>query len=38
MGKRCYAIGIPEKTETLYSIFDEIFPDVNSLEDWLKTK
>jgi hypothetical protein len=38
MGKRCYAMGIPEKTETLYSIFDEIFPDVNSLEDWLKTK
>src|SRR4051812_12880274 len=38
MGKQCYAIGVPEKTETLYGIFDEIFPDIKSLESWLKTK
>ena len=37
MGKPCYAIGVPEKTETLYTIFDEIFPDIKSLESWLKS-
>jgi hypothetical protein len=37
MGKKCYAVGIPEKTETLYGIFDEIFPDKKSLENWLIT-
>jgi hypothetical protein len=37
MGKKCYAIGVPEKTETLYNIFDEIFLDINELETWLKT-
>lgn len=37
MGKKCYALGIPEKTETLYGIFDEIFPDLESLQNWLKT-
>jgi hypothetical protein len=26
MGKKCYGIGQPEKAETLYFIFDEIFP------------
>jgi hypothetical protein len=36
MGKKCFAIGIPEKTETLYSIFNEIFPDLESFEKWLK--
>jgi hypothetical protein len=36
MGKKCYAVGVPEKTETLYSIFDEIFPDLDSLDNWLK--
>ena len=35
MGKKCYAVGKPEKTETLYLIFDEIFPDVETLKDWL---
>ena len=35
MGKKCYAVGEPEKTETLYLIFDEIFPDVETLKDWL---
>jgi hypothetical protein len=37
MSKRCYAVGVPEKTETLYSIFDEIFPDIDSLNKWLKS-
>jgi uncharacterized ferredoxin-like protein len=36
MGKKCYAVGVPEKTETLYQIFDEIFPDLHILETWLK--
>jgi hypothetical protein len=38
MGKKSYAVGIPEKTETLYSIFDEIFPDLQSLENWLEVQ
>lgn len=36
MGKKCYAVGKLEKTETLYHIFDEIFPDNSALEKWLK--
>jgi hypothetical protein len=36
MGKKCYAIGRPEKTETLYCIFDKIFPDLEALEQWLQ--
>lgn len=36
MGKKCYAVGKPEKTETLYLIFDEIFPDVAALDSKLK--
>lgn len=35
MGKKCYAVGLPEKTETLYQIFDEIFQDKQSLKEWL---
>jgi hypothetical protein len=35
MGKRCYAVGPVEKTETLYCIFDEIFPDLAALQSWL---
>jgi len=35
MGKKCYAVGKPEKTETLYCIFDKIFPDLAALESWL---
>lgn len=35
MGKRCYAIGKLEKTETLYRIFDKIFPDIHALQEWL---
>jgi hypothetical protein len=28
MGKKCYGIGKPEKAETLYLMFDDIFPTV----------
>ncbi|HEX8226996.1 MAG TPA: hypothetical protein VF572_03960 [Candidatus Saccharimonadales bacterium] len=35
MGKTCYAIGKPEKTETLYCIFDKVFPDIRALQEWL---
>jgi len=38
MGKKCYAIGTPEKTETLYCVFDKIFPDIESLVMWLAHK
>lgn len=37
MGNKCYAIGSQEKTETLYKIFDKIFPDKDNLRAWLKT-
>lgn len=33
LGKKCYAIGQPEKTESLYFIFDQIFP---SIDDFLE--
>ena len=36
LGRPCYAVGRPEKTETLYSIFDEIFPTNDDLRQWLK--
>lgn len=36
MGKRCYAIGRPEKIETLYLMFDGIFPDTKSLLEKMK--
>lgn len=35
MGKKCYAIGELEKTETLYCIFDKIFPDLATFKNWL---
>jgi hypothetical protein len=38
MGKKCYAVGQLEKTETLYCIFDEIFPDIAALEAWLAAR
>jgi hypothetical protein len=38
MGKKCYALGIPEKTETLYGVFNEIFSDLESLENWLSAE
>jgi hypothetical protein len=37
LGKKCYAVGTPEKTETLYCVFDEIFGDLSALERWLRT-
>ncbi|HUD05535.1 MAG TPA: hypothetical protein VMR18_01255 [Candidatus Saccharimonadales bacterium] len=37
MGKKCYAVGKLEKTETLYNIFEEIFPDTNALKKWLNS-
>ena len=36
MGKKCYAIGEYEATDTLYNIFEEIFNDENELEEFLK--
>lgn len=30
MGKKCYAIGFPEKYETLYLMFEEMFPTVEA--------
>jgi len=38
LGKKCYAIGKQEKTETLYCIFDRIFVDVEELTEWLKSR
>lgn len=36
LGKKCYAIGEYESTDTLYNIFEEIFTDENELEEFLK--
>ena len=36
LGKKCYAIGEYDATDTLYNIFEEIFIDENQLEDFLK--
>jgi hypothetical protein len=33
MGKKCYAIGAPEKPETLYMMFDGIFSNVEEFID-----
>lgn len=35
MGKKCYAVGELEKTESLYCIFEEIFPTLSELTQWL---
>ncbi len=35
LGKKCYAVGPVEKTDSLYCIFDEIFADLESLKSWL---
>lgn len=37
LGKRCIAIGTLEKTETLYNIFDKIFPTILDFKKWLDT-
>lgn len=36
LGKKCYAIGDYEKTDSLYLIFEKIFVDENELEKFLK--
>ena len=36
LGKKCYAIGEYEATDTLYNIFEEIFTNEKELEDFLK--
>lgn len=36
LGKKCYAIGEYESTDTLYNIFENIFQDENELEEFLK--
>ena len=36
LGKKCYAIGEYEATDTLYNIFDEIFRNEIELEEFLK--
>ena len=36
LGKKCYAIGEYEATDTLYNIFDEIFINETELEEFLK--
>ena len=35
LGKKCYAVGEFEKTESLYCIFDKVFPNIGSLQEWL---
>ncbi len=36
MGKKCYAIGEYDKTDSLYLIFDKIFANENELIEFLK--
>ena len=36
LGKKCYAIGSYDATDTLYNIFEEIFSEEKDLEDFLK--
>jgi len=36
LGKKCYAIGEYEATDTLYNIFENIFEDEDKLENFLK--
>lgn len=38
MGMNCYAIGKPDKTESLYCLFDKVFPDLKSFQSWLDTQ
>lgn len=35
LGKKCYAIGVYEATDTLYNIFEEIFLTEKELEEFL---
>ena len=36
LGKKCYAVGEYDATDTLYNIFEEIFVNKNELEEFLK--
>lgn len=36
LGKKCYAIGEYEATDTLYNIFEKIFANDNELEEFLQ--
>ncbi len=36
LGKKCYAIGEYEATDTLYNIFENIFNNKEELEEFLK--
>ena len=36
LGKKCYAIGEYENTDTLYNIFETIFSDETELEEFFK--
>jgi len=36
MNKPCYGVGKPQKTETLYSVFTQIFPSSRELAVWLQ--
>lgn len=38
LGKKCYAIGEYDVTDSLYLIFDKIFKDQNELELFLKNE
>lgn len=35
LGKRCFAIGPVERSDTLYRIFDRLFAGTTDLRDWL---
>ncbi len=36
LGKKCYAVGVYEATNTLYNIFEKIFANEKELEEFLK--
>jgi hypothetical protein len=36
LGKKCYAIGEYEKTDSLYLIFDKIFSDINEMKEFFR--
>ena len=38
LGKKCYALGEYDVTDSLYSIFERIFKDKEELEEFLKNK
>ena len=36
LGKKCFAIGEYDATDSLYNIFDKIFSNINDLDEYLK--